>query len=106
MFFYDEHAEVFVESSKTDQYTDGAWVPIARTDSDICPVAMLQRYFKLGDVQGDANKLLFKGLSFTKQGYRLRTSGGLSYTRVREVVLEKLKELVLDPKQFGIHSLR
>ena len=39
--FYDEHAEIFVESSKTDQYRDGAWVPIARTDSDICPVTML-----------------------------------------------------------------
>lgn len=104
--FYDEHVEIFVESSKTDQFRDGAWVPIARTASEICPVAMLRRYFRVADIQGDADKLLFRGLSPTKQGYRLRPSGGLSYTRVRELVLEKVKEIGLDPKQFGLHSLR
>ena len=81
-------------------------MPIARANSNICPVAMLQRYFKLGDIQGNADKLLFRGLSSTKQGYYLHTSGGLSCTRVRELVLEKLKELGLDTKQFGLHSLR
>ena len=30
----------------------------------------------------------------------------LWWPRVRELVLEKLKELGLDPKQFGLHSLR
>ena len=76
--FYDEHVEIFVESSKTDQFREGAWVPITRTNSDICPVAMLQRYFRLANIQGDTSKLLFRGLSSTKQGYRLRPSGGLS----------------------------
>ena len=37
--FYDEHVEFFVESSKTDQFREGAWVPIIRTNWDICPVA-------------------------------------------------------------------
>jgi hypothetical protein len=32
---FKEHLEVFLESSKTDQFRDGAWVPIARTHSDI-----------------------------------------------------------------------
>ena len=104
--FYDEHVEVFIESSKTDQFREGAWVPIARTHSDICPVAMLEHYFRLGDIKGDADKLLFRGLTSTKHGYRLRPSGGISYTRVRELVLEKLQEIGLDPKMFGLHSLR
>ena len=43
---------------------------------------------------------------FLKARYRLRPSGGLSYTRVWELMLEKLQELGLDPKQFGLHSLR
>ena len=38
--FYEDHVEVFVESSKTDQYREGAWVPIARTGSKNCPVAI------------------------------------------------------------------
>ena len=36
-----EHIEIFIESSKTDQLRDGAWVVIARSDSPPCPVAML-----------------------------------------------------------------
>ncbi|MCG8626070.1 MAG: hypothetical protein MJE68_29245 [Proteobacteria bacterium] len=104
--FYEGHMEIFVESSKTDQFREGAWVPIARTNSDICPVSMLERYFHLGNIQGNTDKLLFRGLTSTKHGYRLHPSGGLSYTRVWELVLEKLEELGLDPKQFGLHSLR
>ena len=98
--------EVFIESSKTDQFREGAWVPIARTNSNICPVAMLERYFRLANIQGDADKLFFRGLTSTKQGYRLRPSGGISYTRVRELVLEKIQEIDLDPKLFSLHSLR
>ena len=104
--FYEDHVELFVESSKTDQYREGAWVPIARTGSEICPVAMLERYWNLGKISGDTDRLLFRGLTPTKQGYRLRPSGGISYTRVRELLLDKLKEVGLNPKEFGLHSLR
>ena len=40
--FYDKHLEVFIESSKTDQFREGAWVHIAQTHAHICPVAMLE----------------------------------------------------------------
>ena len=33
--FYEEHMEIFVESSKTDQLRQGAWVVIARSDSKL-----------------------------------------------------------------------
>ena len=39
-----DHMELFLESSKTDQYRDGAHIIIARTNSQICPVTMLERY--------------------------------------------------------------
>ena len=42
----------------------------------------------------------------TKNGQRLRESGSVSYTRMRELVLEKLSAIGLDPKRFGLHSLR
>ena len=45
---FDEHVELFIESSKTDQYRDGAWVTIAHSGSSTCPVQMLERYSKLG----------------------------------------------------------
>ena len=37
---------------------------------------------------------------------RLRPFGGISYSRVRELLLDKLKEVGLNPKVFGLHSLR
>ena len=49
--FYEEHIEVLVESSKTDQFRERSWVLIARTYSDICPVSMLEGYFELATLQ-------------------------------------------------------
>ena len=39
---FPDHMELFLESSKTDQYRDGAHI-VARTNSQICPVTMLER---------------------------------------------------------------
>ena len=57
-------------------------------------------------ITGDPDKHLFRGLVNTKSGSRLRPKGSLSYTRVRELVLEKLSLLGLDKSKFGLHSLR
>ena len=38
---FDDNMELFIESSKTDQYRDGAWVTIAHSSSPTCPVQML-----------------------------------------------------------------
>ena len=103
---YPEHMEIFVESSKTDQLRDGAWVVIARTNSKLCPVGMMERYFILGKVTGDPSKHLFRGVCNTKTESKLRNTGGLSYTRAREVVLDMLSAIGLDKRQFGLHSLR
>ena len=62
MIIYQDHLEIFVESSKTDQLRDGAWVVSARTNSDLCPVSMLDRYIKAAAISGDPGKFLFRGL--------------------------------------------
>ena len=49
---------------------------------------------------------LFWAIVNTKSGQKLRKSGSLRYTRMRELVLEKLTDLGLDTKRFGLHSLR
>ena len=37
---------IFLEKSKTDIYRDGAWVIIARTNSELCPVMNTERYLE------------------------------------------------------------
>ena len=98
--FYYEHMEVFIESSKTDQFREGAWVPIARTNSNICPVAMLEQYFRLTDIQGNADKLLFGGNEKRILPSRLRRD------KLYPSAGKKLQEIDLDPKLFSLHSLR
>lgn len=78
----------------------------AQTKNKLCPVAMLECYFTLGAITGENTKFLFRGLHTTKNYSKLRSSGGLSYTRAREVVLDMLTAIGLDRKQFGLHSLR
>ena len=101
---HKEHFEIFIESSKTDQLRDGAWVVIAHTDSPLYPVAMLERYMRMANITGACEKCLFRAIVNTENGPKLRESGGVSYTRTRELVLKKLSAIGLDPKRFGLHS--
>ena len=103
---FDEHMEIYIEASKTDQYRDGARVVIARTRSQTCPVAMLERYITLANIGSDESRSLFRGLVTTKAGTKLRPSGSLSYTRARELVLEMLQKIGLKKADYGLHSLR
>ena len=66
--------EVFIESSKSDQYRDGAIVVIARTDTECCPVAMVQRYMRLAGISlvQPSDKFLFRRLVNTKNGQKQR----------------------------------
>ena len=103
---FPDHMEIFIESSKTDQYRDGAWVTIARTGTKTCPVKMVERYVTLGGVGASPDLYLFRGITRSKNGVKLRLQGGLSYTRMRDLLLEKLSAVGLDAKKYGLHSLR
>lgn len=56
---HEDHMELFVESSKTDQFRQGATVVIARPGSTLCPVAMLQRYMQMADITLDGSESFF-----------------------------------------------
>ena len=73
-----------------------AWVVVTRTHANACTVHMLERYLKLADTEGSPEKYLFRRLIVSKSGSKLRPAGQLSYSRMRELVLEKLSELGLD----------
>ena len=103
---FPQHMEIFIKSSKTDQYRDGAWIVIARTATKICLVRMTERYLTLGDISSSPDLHLFHGITRSKNGVKLRKQGSLSYTRMRELLLEKLKKIGLNPKHYGLHSLR
>ena len=99
--------EIFIESSKTDINRDCTRVVIARVDSALCPAKNLEHYFKLGNISETLQNFLFRGVTKTSQGYRLReVNKPLTYSRVREIIMEAFKNIVPNIKSFGLHSLR
>lgn len=107
--FEDSYMKVFIEKSKTDQYRDGAWVLISRSDKVTCPVNLVIRYFDMAGFEPTSNEYIFRSLSFFKSrnSYQLRNADfPLSYSRVREIVLEAFESVGLKRTEYGLHSLR
>ncbi|KAL5506093.1 hypothetical protein EMCRGX_G007664 [Ephydatia muelleri] len=60
VIFNAEGMGVKIESSKTDQYRDGASVVIAHTGHVTCPVGMMEHYFCMGEVDHSSQSKLFQ----------------------------------------------
>ena len=52
--------KLFIQSSKTDQYRDGAWVVVASSGKTTCPVAMMKRYLERTGLSCDSLPVLRK----------------------------------------------
>ena len=104
--FSEEGMVVNVRSSKTDQFREGASLVIARSRAVTCPVDMMQRYCTMAEIDLTSDAMLFRGIVSVKDGERLRAKGGLSYSRLRELLLAKIAQMGWDPKLYGMHSLR
>ena len=63
--FCDSYLKVFIEKSKTDQFREGAWVFIAKVDSDICPTKVLREYIDEANIV-DPQEYLFRAMTFFK----------------------------------------
>lgn len=62
---YSDHMELFIELSKADQLRQGACVVVARTNTELCPVAMLERYMSMTNITCDGtDSFLFRGISY------------------------------------------
>ena len=61
----------------------------------------------MGDINLSGSVALFRPVRLFKSTNEYKLYGGkLSYTRCREIFKDCLKELGLDQKMYGLHSLR
>ena len=66
---------------------------------------MLEEYLRRAEI--DLNNLLFLFCPIiASRGEKLRKSGRLTYTRLRELLKSKLEKLGYPSGDFGVHSLR
>ena len=103
--FSHESMTIGITSSKTDQYREGTSLVIARAGTITCPVAMMERYFSMGGLSTQSHDRVFRAVVCANEGQRLRKGGGISYTRLRELLLDTISQLGMDPSAFGMHSL-
>lgn len=105
--FRESHISILLTKSKTDQFRDGNEIVIAKTDSVACPYKALSEYVRLFNVDMSQNNFLFRAIYKTKSKVALRGQNKrLSYTRVRELLVSRLYEVVPKSTKLGLHSLR
>ena len=61
------------------------------------------KIFSYGEVT--SHGMLFWAMVLTKEGESLHNAGGLSYSSLRELLLDEIAKLGFDPALFGMHSL-
>ena len=105
--FFPDHLRVFVLRAKNDIYREGSYVYIKRLASQYCPVALLERYISMCNIELSSSVALFRPLRLFKTSNSYTLYGvKLSYTTCREIVKECLKEIGVDHELYGLHSLR
>ena len=67
-------------------------------------MSMLERYMSRTESNPTSELFLFRGIMKTKEGERLRPSGSLSYSTIRDLLRKKLVDLGHSPVGFGLHS--
>ena len=105
--FFPDHLRVFVPRAKNDIYREGNYVYIKRLTSVYCPVALLQRYISMGNIELSSSVALFRPVRLFKSTNSYKLYGvKLSYTRCREIFKEYFKEIGVDHKLYCLYSLR
>ena len=103
---FDSYFILKINKSKTDQYRKGNEVPISKGTTIACPLRMVQRYLELSKQTCSSNKYLFRPVF--RSGHTcalIHKDKFLSYTRARECILGRLKEVAGD-LDLGLHSMR
>ena len=107
VIIYSTHLALFIEKSKTDVYRDGSWVYLTKLESELCPIKLLNKYMKATNSKQHSDKFLFRAILKTQKCIKLRKANKpISYSRIRDLLLEALQEIGLSSKHFGLHSLR
>ena len=64
------HVAIFPRKRKNDQFREGSWVFIARSSTPPCPVAVAEKFLRIGGHRNGSK--LFRRVRSTKQGICLR----------------------------------
>ena len=98
LLFADSHVALFLLQCKNDQFREGSWVFIARSEAAPCPVAVLEKFLKMGS-QSKGSRLFHMRIQSTKRGQMLKEVPML-YSHASKLVKKELKSEGLDPSLY------
>ena len=103
---HDGFLTLFLYKSKTDQYRRGNTVTIAKGNTTACPLKVVGEYFTKAGISFDSDQFIFRP-TYCNKGKKalVKKNKQISYTRARETVLNRLREVCGDAN-IGLHSLR
>ena len=105
--FEETHIQIFLPTSKTDQFRQGQTIYISKTGKLTCPVNMLNAYINTAKIDVESVDFLFKNVQQSKGVLIInKAAGQMKYSRVSELVKSKFTEIGLDSKSYHLHSLR
>jgi site-specific recombinase XerD len=105
--FETGYVKVTISKSKTDQFRNGNEVLLSKLDSVACPFKALEKYVKFSGVDLSSSNFLFRAMYRTKSKTALRHKvKKLSYTRTKEVLLARIKEVTPQGLDLGLHTFR
>ena len=108
--FFPDYLRIFVRKAKNDVYRKGNYVYIQRLYNLFCPVTILERYIKFGEIETTSRDYnLFRQVRFLKSKnayYVISCAEKVYHSRCREIFKDCLKGLGYDEKKYGLHSHR
>ena len=97
--FFPDYLRLVVPRAKNDIYREGNYVYIKRLNSEYCPIALLERYISMCNIDLSSLVPLFRPVRYFKSSNSYKLYGvKLSYSRCREICKECLKEIGVDHK--------
>ena len=105
--FKNDHMEISIVKSKTDQLSEGEILEIAKTEGDLCPVNLLQLYLCKVGIPDNSAEYVFRPISSSKKQKKLVSSDRhISYSIYRESFKASFKGTVPDISKYSTHSTR
>ena len=101
--FFPSHGSIFSNIVEPDQFRDGTWIVIARSDLPTCPVKALEAYISAAQIDLFEDLPLFRALATPRSKEKVR-SQGIRNTRARELVKDAFRGLT-NVSKIGVHSL-
>ena len=100
--FFELHMSIFLDKRKNDQFHNGSVVNVTRSGLDSCPVCLTERFLAR---TGMSSGPLFREIEGRGSAGRV-SSRSLRYATARSQALKAYAAVGLDPKEYGLHSLR